>query len=69
MKVEFKSEDPIEIKRLAKANDMAVCLWEIVHNGWREFKGTDVDYQRVWEVIDEIMAENNIDINDLMNYS
>jgi len=68
MKATFKSKDPIEIKRLAKSEDMAICLWEIVHNGWREFKGTDVDYQRVWEKIDEIMAENNINIDDLINY-
>jgi hypothetical protein len=66
MNVEFKSNDPTEIKRLAKSQDMAMCLWEIVHNGWREFKDTDVDYQRVWEKIDEIMAENNINIDDLI---
>lgn len=67
MKATFKSNDLMEIKRLAKSQDMAMCLWEIVHNGWREFKDTDVDYQIVWEKIDKIMKENNVDINDLIN--
>jgi len=51
MKVIFKSEDPTEIKRLAKSNEMAHCLWEIVHNGWRDFKHTDYDYQKCWRII------------------
>ena len=67
MKVTFKSDDPTEIKRLAKSNEMAHCLWEIVHNGWREFKDTDVDYQRVWDVIHDIIVDNNIDVDDLMD--
>jgi hypothetical protein len=67
MKVKFESDDPIEIKRLAKANDMAYCLWEIANNGWREFKDTDIDYQRVWDVIHDIMVDNNINIEDLVD--
>ena len=67
MKVTFKSDDPTEIKRLAKSNEMAHCLWEIANNGWRKFKDTDVDYQRVWDVIHDIMVDNNIDVDDLMD--
>lgn len=67
MKVTFKSEDPIEIKRLSKANEMAICLFEIASNGWREFKDTDVDYKRVWDTIHEIMVDNNINIEDLID--
>ena len=61
----FRSEDQLEIKRLAKANDMASCLWEIVHNGWREFKHTDYDYEKAWSKINKIIEEHNIDIDDL----
>jgi len=67
MKAKFTSADPIEIKRLSKANDMAICLWEIANNGWREFKDTDVDYKRVWDTIHEIMVDNNINIEDLID--
>lgn len=67
MKVKFESDDPIEIKRLAKANDMAHCLWEIANNGWRKFKDTDIDYQGVWDVIHDIMVDNNINIEDLVD--
>ena len=67
MKVTFKSEDPIEIKRLSKANEMAICLFEIANNGWREFKDTDVDYKMVWDTIHEIMVDNNINIEDLID--
>lgn len=67
MKAKFASADPVEIKRLSKANDMAICLWEIANNGWREFKDTDVDYKRVWDTIHEIMVENNINIEELVD--
>lgn len=66
MKTIFESDDPKEIKRLAKSEDMAMCLWEIVHNGWREFKHTDYDYERAWGKIREIISEHNIDVDDLI---
>ena len=66
MKATFESEDPQEIKVLAKASDMACCLWEIVHNGWREFKHTDYDYSQAWDKIREIIDEHNINVDELM---
>lgn len=66
MKATFESDEEIEIKRLAKSTDMALCLWEIVHNGWREFKHTDYDYEKAWDKIRDIISEHNIDVNDLI---
>lgn len=66
MKVTFESEDQLEIKRLAKSNDMALCLWEIVNNGWREFKHTDYDYEKAWDKIIEILSKHKIDVDDLV---
>lgn len=66
MKATFESDDPMEIKRLAKSNDMAMCLWEIVHNGWREFKHTDYDYQKAWDKITSILEEYDINTDDLI---
>jgi hypothetical protein len=65
MKAKFKSKDPQEIKRLAKADDMAGFIWELVHNGWREFKHTDYDYEKAWNKIESLLEEHNININDL----
>ena len=62
----FKSNDPQEIKRLAKADDMAMFIWELVHNGWRDFKHTDYDYQPAWEKIHELLGQFNINIDDLI---
>ena len=67
MKATFESEDPQEIKRLAKSTDMALCLWEIVHNGWREFKHTDYDYQKAWDKINSILEQHNINVDDLID--
>ena len=67
MKAKFTSADPIEIKRLSKANEMAHCLWEIVHNGWRDFKHTDYDYEKSWGKLHDIMLAHNIDVDDLMD--
>ena len=66
MIVTFKTNDPQEIKRLSKADDMAIFIWELVHNGWRDFKHTDYDYEKAWEKIHELLSEHNINIDDLV---
>lgn len=65
MKVTFTSTNEQEIKRLAKSNDMAQFIWELVHNGWRDFKHTDYDYQPAWNKINELLEEHKINIDDL----
>ena len=65
MKVTFETEDPMEVKMLAKANDMALFIWELVHNGWREFKHTDYEYEKAWDKIHDLLKEHNINIDDL----
>jgi len=65
MEATFRSGDPTEIKRLAKANDMAMFIWELVHNGWRDFKHTDYDYEKAWQKIRDLLSEYNIDVDDL----
>ena len=65
MKVTFESTDMAEIKRLTKSEDMSSFIWELVHNGWREFKHTDYDYERAWTKIYDLLEEHHIDINDL----
>ena len=67
MIVTFKTNDPQEVKRLAKANEMALFIWELVHNGWRDFKHSDYDYEPAWEKIHELLQEYNINIDDLTN--
>ena len=66
MVVTFKSNDAQEIKRLAKADDMALFIWALVHNGWRDFKHTDYDYEKAWEKIHELLGQFNINIDDLI---
>ena len=65
MKAKFTTKDPQEAKRLAKANDMAFFIWELVHNGWREFKHTDYDYHKAWDKIHDLLNEHGIDCDDL----
>jgi len=65
MEAIFKSKEPHEIKRLSKVNDMASFIWELVNNGWREFKNTDYDYEPAWEKINKLLEEHGIDIEDI----
>lgn len=65
MEATFKSDDATEIKRLAKSEDMAGFICELVHNGWRDFKNTDYDYQKSWDKIHELLNKYYIDIDDL----
>jgi hypothetical protein len=66
MKATFETEDPKEIIQLAKASDMASFIWELTHNGWREFKHTDYDYEKAWGKINELLEEYNINPDELM---
>jgi hypothetical protein len=66
MKAVFESEDENEIKRIAKSNDMAHFIWQLVHNGWREFKHTDYDYEKAWDKINLLLEEYNINPDDLI---
>jgi len=65
MKHIFETEDEQEAKRIVKSLDMANFIWELVHNGWRDFKHTDYDYDPAWEKINQLLAEHNINIDDL----
>ena len=64
MEAIFKTKDKREIKALAKADDMAIFIWELVHNGWRDFKHSDYDYEPAWDKINELLEFYNINPND-----
>lgn len=74
MKVKFEinteTEDQAKQKilRLAKADDMAMFIWELVHNGWREWKHDDsYDHQPAWDKIHELLDEFGINPDELIN--
>jgi hypothetical protein len=67
MRAIFKSKESKEILRLVKSTDMALFIWELVHNGWREFKHTDYDYQPAWDKIHQLLEEHNINPDDLLD--
>ena len=66
MKATFETDDPFEIKRLAKSEDMALCLWEIVNNTWQEFSTTDHGDKKTWDKINQIISNHNLDVYDLI---
>jgi len=56
----------MEIARLIKSEDMAMFIWELSHNGWRDFKHTDYDYQKAWDKINDLLEEHNINVDELI---
>jgi len=66
MIAEFKTNNIKEAKRMLQSENMASFIWELVHNGWREFKHTNYDYTKAWSKIHELLEEYNIDIDDLI---
>jgi len=66
MKTTIETEDDYEARRMLKSLDMALCLWEIVHNTWRQFKNSDIDYQPIFEAITEELDKHNINLDDLI---
>ena len=64
MEVIFKSEDPMEIRRLAKATDMACFIFELVHNAWR---GEEDESKISMDKVREMLEDNNIIIDDIID--
>jgi hypothetical protein len=44
---------------------MAEFIWELVHNGWRDFKHTDYEWEKAWDKINSLLLEHGIDVDDL----
>ena len=66
MKAKVETEDKYEALRIVKSEDMAHALWQIVHNGWRQFKHTDYDYEKAWDAIREILDDYYINVDELI---
>lgn len=58
--------DHYDEKRKAKALDMALCLFKIKNNVWRQFKHQDYDPYPMMEAINECFEYYHIDIDDLL---
>jgi uncharacterized lipoprotein len=65
MKIVFETEDEKEAARILKSNDMASFIWELVHNGWRDFKHTSYDYEKAWKKINQLLEKHDIKIDDI----
>ena len=69
------SDDMMAHLRAVKSLDMAMALWEIVHNTKKglewSMEGKEMDkydaLEMVYEKINEILAEHNIKTDELIN--
>jgi len=60
-------EDEQALQRAMNSLDMALYIWEILHNGKRRFKHSEnVDADDVWEYLWEELKEHKIDIDKLI---
>ena len=68
-------DDVMEHKRALKSLDMALALWDIVHNTKKglewSMEGKEIDkydaLELVYEKIHEILNDHNINIDELLN--
>jgi hypothetical protein len=68
-------DDEIELKRFLKATDMALVLWELMHNSkksleWKMESDTISRYyalDMVFERITELLEEHDINVDKLIN--
>ena len=61
------ADDQKAHKRCIKSSDMACFIFELVNNGWREFKHTDYPYEKAWSKIHELLDEHGIYIDELID--
>ena len=77
-RLEYDLSDPddvMEHKRAVKSLDMALALWEIVHNTKKglewSMEGKEIDkydaLELVYEKIHEILNDHNINTDELIN--
>lgn len=60
MKYRFETDDEMEAKRLIKARDMALVLWDIAHN-------CPTEPEAVYGYFLQRIDEYNINIDELIN--
>jgi len=62
-------DDQMELKRVMKATDMAMFIWELKHNFWRKWKHDDSDFnlETYKEALGELLDEYNINPDELTN--
>lgn len=65
-------EENQDFKRCIKSKDMAMLLWELKHNSYKTCsrkadESDDDDFHIIFEHINSLFEEFNIDINDLIS--
>lgn len=65
MRTTITTNDKVEAYQLIKSGDMSLFITELVNNGWRRFKHTNYDYQKSWDVINELLDKYDINIEEL----
>ena len=65
-------EENQDFKRCIKSKDMAMLLWELKHNSYKTCgrkadESGDDDLHTVFEHINSLFEEFNVDIDDLIN--
>jgi len=70
--LEFDLDDHDEAKRHLRcvhSTDMAAFIWELNHNFWRKWKHDETDFNldNYKEALSELMADHNIDIDNLID--
>ena len=56
----FKTDDPIEIKRLSKATDLAMFVWSLIRNELKD--NNSISHGTIMDLLDSY----SIDIDDLV---
>lgn len=60
-------EDEQALQRAMNSLDMALYIWEILHNGRRRFEDSEnLDIHDVWEYLWEELKDHKIDIDKLI---
>lgn len=60
-------EDAMALQRAMNSLDMALYIWEVLHNGRRRFEESEnLDIHDVWEYLWDELKEHKIDIDKLV---
>ena len=63
----FTTTDPQQAMRWAKADDMACAIWELVYNGWRQFKEVDIKFHKRLTIITGTNGAGKTSILNILN--
>jgi hypothetical protein len=62
-------DDELAMRRAMKSSEMAMFIWELKHNFWRQWKHDETDFnlETYKEALADLLDEHSINVDELID--